>query len=343
MKVKKYIAQDYQEAMKMVKAEMGSNAVILHQNKIRNKGIMGFFGKYKVEVVAAVEDQPLNNVNNIIKNDINELKIMIKKLNSGISSKDVAIKPQNDNKVLNKLLKYGINPELSEALAEGISSFNDSGIKTLQQRLISFMGIPQKLDTTRKKKVLFIGPTGVGKTTTIAKIASNLILNEKKKVILITADIFRIAAVEQLKTYGDILGVPVKVVNNIFEFNKLLPEIQEYDIALVDTAGRSHKDQKKINELKTFVKYSNCDETFLCLSATTKSEDLEKIIDMYKFAGDYKLLITKLDETDNLSSVINAKYYANRPLSYFTNGQIVPDDIYLANYDEIVLNIIKGN
>lgn len=90
----------------------------------------------------------------------------------------------------------------------------------------------------------------MGKTTTIAKIASNLILNEGKNVMLVTADIFRIAAVDQLKTYGEILGVPVKVVNNIFDLHKLQPEFEKYDVVLIDTAGRSHKDEKRINELK---------------------------------------------------------------------------------------------
>ncbi|HAA63657.1 MAG TPA: flagellar biosynthesis protein FlhF, partial [Thermoanaerobacter sp.] len=190
---------------------------------------------------------------------------------------------------------------------------------------------------------LFIGPTGVGKTTTIAKIASNLILNEGKNVRLVTADIFRIAAVDQLKTYGEILGVPVKVVNNIFDLHKLQPEFEKYDVVLIDTAGRSHKDEKRINELKTFIKYANCDETYLCLSATTKSEDLKEVIKRYEFAGNYKLIFTKLDETDNYSSILNAVYYSGRPISYFTNGQIVPDDITLAGSEIIASSIVKGN
>lgn len=339
MKVKRYIAYDYQEALKMIKSEMGSDAIILHQNKIKNKGIIGFFQKRKVEVLAAVEDSPsLQLKDNITKSDINEIKSLIRNLN--ITKNNVL---QNQDSVSDKLINYGIDAELSEILCEGIQSLDDEGINLLRQRINNFIGEPQKLDTKEKKRVLFIGPTGVGKTTTIAKIASNLILNEKKRVILVTADIFRIAGAEQLKTYGDILGIPVKIVNNIFELQKLQNELEQYDIVLIDTAGRSHKDEKKINELKTFVRYSNCNEIYLCLSATTKSNDLENIIKIYEFAGNYKLLFTKLDETDNYSSILNAKFYAKKPLSYFTNGQIVPDDIYLANGDRIAWSIVKGN
>lgn len=339
MKVKRYIAYDYQEALKMIKSEMGSDAIILHQNRIKNKGIIGFFQKRKVEVVAAVEDYPTTLINeSITKSDINEIKSLIKNLNT-VKNNDL----QDQDSIFGKLISYGIDAELSEMLCTGIQSFDDEGINLLQQKINNFIGMPQRLDTKEKKRVLFIGPTGVGKTTTIAKIASNLILNEKKRVILVTADIFRIAGAEQLKTYGDILGIPVKVVNNIFELHKFQHELEQFDIVLIDTAGRSHKDEKKINELKTFVKYSNCNEIYLCLSAATKSNDLKNIIKKYEFAGNYKLLFTKLDETDNYSSILNAKFYAKKPLSYFTNGQIVPDDIYLANVDRIAWSIVKGN
>jgi len=341
MKVKKYIANDYQEALRMIKAEMGSNAVILHQNKIKERGIIGLFKKSKVEVVAAVEDYPpVIPKESITKNDINELKNLIKTI---AVNKNEAVTETKEKTLVSRLMDYGIEREVSHLLGEGIDELDNKGIKILKERIDAFMGPPQKLNTEKSKKILFIGPTGVGKTTTIAKIASNLILNEGKNIMLVTADIFRIAAVDQLKTYGEILGVPVKVVNNIFDLHKLQPELEKYDAVLIDTAGRSHKDEKRINELKTFIKYANCDETYLCLSATTKSEDLKEVIKRYEFAGDYKLIFTKLDETDNYSSILNAVYYSGRPISYFTNGQIVPDDITLAGSEIIASSIVKGN
>lgn len=341
MKIKKYIADDFQEALKMIKAEMGSNALILHQHRIRERGIKGLFKKSKVEVVAAVEDNPYNFSKEVItKSDINELKNLIKTIATNKSSE---IYENGVKSITSKLVEYGIENELSQLLGEGIDKLNDVGKEVLKKRIKAFLGAPQPLDSERSKKVLFIGPTGVGKTTTVAKIASHLILNEGKKVMLVTADVFRIAAVDQLKSYGDILGVPVKVVGNIFEFHKLQPEFEDYDVVLIDTAGRSHKDEKRINELKTFIKYAECDEIFLCLSATTRSQDLKEVINRYDFAGNYKLIFTKLDETDNYSSILNAVYYSGRPISYFTNGQIVPDDLMLADSEIIFSNIVKGN
>ncbi|HHW56564.1 MAG TPA: AAA family ATPase [Clostridia bacterium] len=341
MKVKKYIANDYQEALRMIKAEMGSNAVILHQNRIKEKGLKGLFKKSKVEVVAAVEDFPPMTVKETVtKKDINELKNLIKNMTTYKNGHDTQ---EQEKTVVYKLINYGIEKEVTQLLSDGIDDLDNNGIKILKQRIEAFVGPPQKLNTEKNKKILFVGPTGVGKTTTIAKIASNLILNENKKVMLLTADIFRIAAVEQLKTYGEILGAPVKIVNNIFELHRLQPEFEKYDVVLIDTAGRSHKDETRINELKTFIKYANCDEIYLCLSATTKSEDLKEVIRKYEFVGNYKLLFTKLDETDNYSSILNAIYYSGRPISYFTIGQIVPDDITLAESDIIVSSIVKGN
>jgi flagellar biosynthesis protein FlhF len=341
VKIKKYVANDFQEALKMVKAEMGSNAVILHQHRVKERGLMGLFKKTKVEVVAAVEDIPYSPSKDMItKKDLNELKNLIKTI---AAEKGAPIYENGVKSITSKLLEYGIEKELSQLLGEGIDELDEAGKELLKKRIKAFLGVPQPLDSERSKKVLFIGPTGVGKTTTVAKIASHLILNEGKKVMLVTADVFRIAAYEQIKSYGDILGVPVRVVSNVFEFHKLQPEFKNYDVILIDTAGRSHKDEKRVNELKTFMKYAECDEVYLCLSATTRPQDLKEVIKKYDFAGNYKLIFTKLDETDNYSSILNAVYYSGQPISYFTNGQIVPDDLMLADSEIIFSSIVKGN
>ncbi|MGB9809149.1 MAG: AAA family ATPase, partial [Caldanaerobacter sp.] len=298
------------------------------------------FKKSKVEVVAAVEDTPYSVPKDIItKKDINELKNLIKTI---ATEKNTQIFENGVKSITSKLLEYGIEKELSQLLGEGIDELDEVGKELLKKRIKAFLGAPQPLDSGKSKKVLFIGPTGVGKTTTVAKIASHLILNEGKKVMLVTADVFRIAAYEQIKSYGDILGVPVRVVSNVFEFHKLQPEFKNYDVVLIDTAGRSHKDEKRVNELKTFMKYAECDEIYLCLSATTRPQDLKEVIKKYDFAGNYKLIFTKLDETDNYSSILNAVYYSGQPISYFTNGQIVPDDLMLADSEIIFSSIVKG-
>nr|WP_231968872.1 DEAD/DEAH box helicase family protein [Thermoanaerobacterium sp. RBIITD] len=321
----------------MIKTEMGSNAVILQQNSYKDKGIRGLFQKKKVEVLAAVEENKINK-DDLFYKDIYEIKSLLMTL-----KKDVKQEEKNIS-TTDFLVGKGVNENLANILTEGIENISDNNMELLQKRIINFIGTPRKINFSNdKKRIIFIGPTGVGKTTTIAKIASNLILKENKKVLLITADIFRIAGAEQLKIYGDILGVPVKVVNNIFDLHKLNNELDMYDIVLVDTAGRSHNDERKMHELKTFLQYSSCDEIYLCLSAATKDSDIKNIVKSYDFINDYNLIFTKLDETDNYSVILNSIFYSKKPLSYITNGQIVPDDISIADRRLIAQNILKGN
>ncbi|WHE08157.1 AAA family ATPase [Thermoanaerobacterium thermosaccharolyticum] len=337
MKVKRYIADNYQDALRMIKTEMGSDAIILQQNSYKEKGFKGLFKKKKVEVLAAVEENKIDE-RDIFYKDLYEIKSLLREFKKSENR-------ETDKKDLrDKLIYIGVDEDLTKILTEGISEITEDNIKILQKRIANFIGPPKKINCLNEKKsVVFIGPTGVGKTTTIAKIASQLILKEKKNVLLITADIFRIAGAEQLKIYGEILGVPVKVVNNIFDLNRLESEISKYDVVLIDTAGRSHTDSRKMQELKTFLQYGSYDDIYLCLSATTKTSDAKKIIKSYDFINDYNLLFTKLDETDNYSVILNSIYYSKKPISYVTTGQIVPDDICLADSKMIAQNILKGN
>ncbi|AFK86807.1 MULTISPECIES: DEAD/DEAH box helicase family protein [Thermoanaerobacterium] len=337
MKVKRYIADNYQDALKLIKAEMGSDAVILQQSSYKERGLRGLFKKKKVEVVAAVEENKIDERDLFIK-DLYEIKSLLREF------KHSETKDESKKDLVYELVSRGVDDKLSKILAEGINEISDDNLETLQKRIVNFIGPPKKITgLNEKKRAVFIGPTGVGKTTTIAKIASNLILREKKKVLLITADIFRIAGAEQLKIYGEILGVPVMVVNNIFDLNRLEGEISKYDVVLIDTAGRSHTDSKKMQELKTFLQYGTYDEVYLCLSAATKNSDIKKIIKSYDFIDEYNLLFTKLDETDNYSVILNSIYYSKKSVSYVTNGQMVPDDISLADSKMIAQNILKGN
>lgn len=193
-----------------------------------------------------------------------------------------------------------------------------------------------------KKVVVFIGPTGVGKTTTLAKLAANMVLNEKQKVGLITSDTYRIAAVEQLKTYSEIIGVPLSIIYSPAEIVNAVKNYEDKDIILLDTAGRSHKDQSQLSELKSLLKSSIDFETYLVLSATTKFSDCIEIIKSYSFLDDFKLLFTKLDETATLGILLNIAYVTKKPIAYLTTGQSVPDDIEIADKVKII-NRLMGD
>lgn len=199
-------------------------------------------------------------------------------------------------------------------------------------------------DDKKPKVIFFIGPTGVGKTTTIAKLSSKLILEEKKKIAILTADTYRIAAVEQVKTYANILSIPVEVVYEIKDLDVILPRYKEYDYILVDTAGRSHKNKEQVDDLKklfeAFSKYSIL--TYLVLSATTKYRDLKKITSLYEDISEYSLIFTKLDETDAVGNILNIKLDTGMPLSYVSYGQNVPDDIEIMSAQIIAKQVLGG-
>ena len=163
---------------------------------------------------------------------------------------------------------------------------------------------------------------GVGKTTTLAKLTAKYVLEEQKKVVLFTADTYRIAAVEQLKTYADSLGVEIEVIYNEAELPKYIEKWRDIDYILIDTAGRSHKNEEQVKELKALMQHIESKQVFLVLNANTAARDVVTIVDTYAQAeAEFDLILTKLDETDEIGNVVNIAYYANKPIMYLTYGQ----------------------
>lgn len=192
--------------------------------------------------------------------------------------------------------------------------------------------------------VVFMGPTGVGKTTTIAKIASNYVVEEKRKVALLTADTYRIAAVDQLRTYANILEVPFRVIYSEEDTKEAIEEFGDYDYIFVDTAGHSHQNEEQLGHTKNLVEIlqENGDsQVFLVLSATTKYRDLLKIVSRYNQITDFQLIFTKLDETEVLGNLLNLKLYTDKPIAFVTYGQNVPNDIELFNPQKTVKQILS--
>ncbi len=223
----------------------------------------------------------------------------------------------------------------------------DYALANIYQKMILKFGKPSGVEPALNgiKIVFFIGPTGVGKTTTIAKIASKFRVDEKKKVALLTADTYRIAAAEQLRTYANILEVPFRVIYTVEEINKALEDFKDYDYILIDTAGHSHQNMTQKDNMRNII-HSVDDrvesEVHLVLSATTKYKDLISIADSYKEMADYKLIFTKLDETTTLGNLLNLRLYTGASLSYVTCGQNVPDDIEDFNPQKTVKRLLGG-
>jgi flagellar biosynthesis protein FlhF len=180
-----------------------------------------------------------------------------------------------------------------------------------------------------------VGPTGVGKTTTIAKLAANFRLRDRHNVGLITVDTYRIAAVEQLRTYADIIDLPMEVVSTPREMREAVCRLSHLDLVLMDTAGRSPRDELKLQELKTMLSEAAADEVHLVLSATAGAHALKKTARHFADVGTTGLILTKLDEAIGLGNLLPLLRGCDLPMSYVTNGQKVPDDIQAADRERL--------
>lgn len=363
MKVKRFIANDIQEAMIKVRNELGRDAIILHTRKIKKPGIRGLIQKPFIEVVAAIDankdvenkivrtpqvssnqlkinaNEKVENIDSQIDSIKSMLNTVLNKLNnSPDSSSNILIK--FENMLFEKNVEKPIVDRILEIVSRQISfsEKNEQSIKNAIKIVIKeYLGKPYLIDSrSEKQKVIFlVGPTGVGKTTTLAKLAAKFSITNNKSVALITSDTYRIAAVEQLKTYSEILGVPLTVVYDPIEIKEAIESYKDKDYVFVDTAGRNHKNTELLNELKTIISFADNPEIFLLISLTTGYKDISSIIDSYGFLNDYKIIFTKMDEASFLGNILNVKMLTSKPLSYITTGQSVPDDIEVADIDKI--------
>lgn len=363
MLVKKYIAIDMNEAIIKIKQDLGAEALIIAKRKIRKPGVVGFFSKKVLEVTAAKDNKlysedkydAIADLKSMMNREIeNRNKEVIFKENKREENKpveDLEMKSQlNEVKgLLSKFMEEKENKKNDGQLIKGLEllkeledEFIEKEIKTLEELKIE---LEKNLSITTKElkgKIVLVGPTGVGKTTTIAKLAGRLSLIEGKKVGLITVDTYRIGAVEQLKTYAEIMDVPFKVVMNPKEMEEALEYMKHCEVVLIDSTGRSSKNLMQISELRTFIDKINPDNISLVISSTTKNNDLKSIINGYKVLGYKDMIITKLDETTSYGTILNASYLSGVPIRFLTNGQTVPDDIKTYSKRELV-NLIIGD
>ncbi len=257
----------------------------------------------------------------------------LEKLRSLLQDQDV------DNKLIDKIVE-----KVKER--EGDSLAFEETLTVAYRIMLVLMGEPEPINIKSEQRphvAMFIGPTGVGKTTTLAKIAADFSLNKQLKVGLITSDTYRIAAVEQLKTYGEILKVPIRIVYTPEEAQEAIRAMSDMDLILVDTAGRSHKNKTHSEELKQLVENVSADETYLVISANASRSTVREVLESYSYIKNYKLLFTKLDEAASPGIIVNARYLTGRPLSYTTAGQSVPDDLEIASPRAIISGLLHSN
>lgn len=256
------------------------------------------------------------------------------------------------------LYKMQLDNEIEETYANQLVEELDGSVKpdmpidyllsVVYQKMVLKFGQTKTIQSAEKgpKLVYFIGPTGVGKTTTIAKIASRLSVVEKKKIVLLTADTYRIAAAEQLRTYANILEVPFRIIYTPQEIRTAIEDYAAYDYIFVDTSGHSQKNTDQRDDTLALLRAADGQaekEVYLVVSATTKYRDLLNIADTYQKLTDFRLVFTKLDETQCQGNLFNLRLHTDAPMSYVTCGQNVPDDIGEFDAQKTVKLLLGGN
>lgn len=261
------------------------------------------------------------------------------------------------NQVVQHLLNQGLHEDQVMHLLRASVLVQDSGqeqgtaitsLDSMRRRLsdhilqtLAEVAVAQPIRPT-SRVIAFVGPTGVGKTTTIAKLAALHVLAGQRKVGLITSDTYRIAAVEQLRTYGSILNIPLEVVYRSDEIPGALERMSDRDLILIDTAGRNFRVDAHVQEVAALLQTVPVDETYLVLSVTSKPDDLDRLAAAFCSLPVDKFLFTKLDETSSYGAILNLLLTHRKPISYVTTGQNVPDDIEIASLVKLLSAILGG-
>jgi len=287
-----------------------------------------------------------------LKDEIKDIKKVLNQVADFLKYSRMPALPETFKTILKELVDNEVHEDLSRAIVQTVYAHTDAGdydnqkvvTENLMKLITRMIKIGSPLEDVKRTPyvVTLVGPTGVGKTTTIAKIAANAKLYHQKKVALISADTYRIAAIEQLQTFANIANIPMSVAYSPEEIREAIYKYREKDLILIDTVGRSQKNEQHLKDLYKFVDTANPDEVMLVLSLTSSLKTLLDIIRRFSIMKPNRFVFSKLDEATNTGNIINVLYKHQLPVSYLTTGQTVPNDIMRAD-KEILANLIyKG-
>jgi flagellar biosynthesis protein FlhF len=370
MEVKTYRAATMHEALALVRQDLGPDAAVLHTREVRCNRLLGWLtGARQIEVTASAqvnvpsrlpprilaerppaalpstgfggETDARTELPGGVQGQLSDLQMMVRQLCQRSRCDGQHDLPESLFHLFAELIDADLGEELARELVERVRTETPDAeltdpvlvrarIARMVESEIAIAG-PIRIHPGHRRIVALVGPTGVGKTTTIAKLAAHYRLKEKRRVGLVTVDTYRIAAVEQLRTYADIIDLPMQVVSTPREMREAIRQLDGLELILMDTAGRSPRDEIKIQELKAFLTEARADEVHLVLSSGAGARTLVETAQRFAAVGTTALILTKLDEATGLGNLLPLVRTSKLPLSYVTNGQNVPDDIEKAD------------
>ncbi|GGI94612.1 flagellar biosynthesis protein FlhF [Alicyclobacillus cellulosilyticus] len=350
MMVRRYVVKDMPEAVTRIRQDLGRDAVILSTKRVTVKKWLGFWRSKRIEVVAAIgDDVPLRATAQQVQRLMQSVpdfrarpqdERMSPPAEHGGSRHAEAVEAHLEP-LYRRLLWHGMSEEGARRLLEVMRARQGNRPESDAADMLAGLAEPQPI-SPQSRLVAFVGPTGVGKTTTVAKLAALHVLSGERKVGLITTDTYRIAAVEQLRTYADILGVPLAVVYRPEDLPSALAQMDDRDLIFIDTAGRNYHLDAYIREAEAWLRAVPIDETFLVLAATGKPQDLDAVARKFAALPVDKFVFTKMDETATYGAILDLVLNHRKPVSYITTGQNVPDDIEVASFEKILKLILEG-
>jgi flagellar biosynthesis protein FlhF len=356
MEIKTFRAKTMQQALNLVRQELGAEATVLHTREL-NAGLLSrvLLGRQyeiaastQVRVPTRIAQTPAivsdysaryrEDFQHLRDDGLQELHALASQLEQRTQGHQQQL-PDALFETYTDLIEADVDENVAQELVEdlrhksGLAPHDSNAYRTeLTHMLEDELRVagPIAASAGQGRIVALVGPTGVGKTTTIAKLAANYRLRENKRVGLITVDTYRIAAVEQLRTYAEIIDLPMEVVSTPREMREARARMSDLDLVLMDTAGRSPRDEVKIQELKSMLAEAAPAEVHLVLSAVGGAKSLATTAERFAAVGTTALIVTKLDETTTLGNLVSLTRSSRLPISYLTNGQNVPDDIQIA-------------
>ena len=371
MKLKKFRAADMAEAMRVIKAELGPDAVIMSSRQVKKrKGFLGLFSKKELEVLAGYEEAEeftpqmraaqaaISNVqaaaeqralqgpsNEKLEQGLDELRGMVERLGERIASAPEQTPDRHLSRDVLEIYHRMVGRDVEEATAQAICSKAEDIVITrdadaedvVRNIVLDSLGKPHFIEPVKyqRKAVMLVGPTGVGKTTTLIKLAYMLIYQKNVNIGIINTDSFRVAAQEHMKSYCDIMHTDMLTVYKPEEIGDALDAFRNKDVVLIDTAGKVSDDDEYRQEIAKLVEMGHIDEVYITLSASTSERVLERIVNNYSFLKHYNIIVTKTDEASGAGILLYLARLSGKPLSYITTGQTVPDDLAEVNPERI--------